>query len=262
MPTPAPRPVGPRQESEVEQSAAEAGWGSDGRARESGRWLQERRDPVPALLGGPEAPGPEPRGPAAGGRGAGRESSSRCGPLLWQRQDIDRAQCLDPGERESPPPPMGHTGQRGGRHCPRHDGLVPQASSQGQRARKEATRRPGRTTAFYSVRWASGHRTHPVAVEFSRTSHTRPCRRMSPPVSGEAAPGPFSPLKCQPDSAPSASASPRPWKPGLVPGRPASGVEVRLGSRGAEGGLAARRGAHAVLPWTAHARHHKIFFGA
>lgn len=212
--------------------------------------------------GGPRGSRPRTPRPGSGRPRGGARIQLALRSFVMAATGHDRAQCLDPGERESPPPPMGHTGQRGGRHCPRHDGLVPQASSQGQRARKEATRRPGPTTAFYSVRWASGHRTHPVAVEFSRTSHTRPCRRMSPPVSGEAAPGPFSPLKRQPDSAPSASASPRPWKPGLVPGRPASGVEVRLGSRGAEGGLAARRGAHAVLPWTAHARHHKIFFGA
>lgn len=212
--------------------------------------------------GGPRGSRPRTPRPGSGRPRGGARIQLLCGPLLWQRQDMTEPNVLTLESESPPPPPMGHTGQCGGRHCPRHDGLVPQASSQGQRARKEATRRPGRTTAFYSVRWASGHRTHPVAVEFSRTSHTRPCRRMSPPVSGEAAPGPFSPLKRQPDSVPSASASPRPWKPGLVPGRPASGVEVRLGSRGAEGGLAARRGAHAVLPWTAHARHHKIFFGA
>lgn len=139
-----------------------------------------------------EAPRLPAQNPAARQReAAGRgENPAPLRSFVMAATGHDRAQCLDPGERESPPPPMGHTGQRGGRHCPRHDGLVPQASSQGQRARKEATRRPGRTTAFYSVRWASGHRTHPVAVEFSRTSHTRPCRRMSPPRLRRSCTGP------------------------------------------------------------------------
>lgn len=227
------------------------GWGSDRRARESRRGLQERRGALRAALaqapgwpswGGPEAPIPEPHGPdSRRPRGRARIEPPVRGLLLRQHQDADRAQCLDSGERVAP---MGAHGARG------EAATVPATVSSGHRpaprgsVREERGHTPSRVNHRVLLS-ALGHRA-PHSSHGSRIFQNFPHESLppdiTPKVPREAALGPFSRHKPQPDSEPSVSASRRSVENWTHSWASVLGCGGAPGGSGCRGGLAAGRG--------------------